>query len=309
MNIIEICGLTMTYKNGVKALRGISFLIEKPKIIGFLGPNGAGKTTTCEILTTAITPTSGTAFILGKSILKDAKEVRKLITYAPQDYIIDWPLTVWDNLKIFAKLYNIPKKQINNRIEALLDKFGLFEKRECKALELSGGQAKRLQLIRALLPQPKILIADEPMLGLDPAGKLAAFEALRELKTNGTTIFLCTNEMKEVEEVCDEIIFINNGKIIAQDKVDKFIKQYANYRFLEIFYNGTLSSENIATIINAEIVLNEVGLIRIKMPLDVTIHTIIQKLSQQKLEIKDIKIREPSLDDAFLNLVSSHHDT
>jgi len=309
MNIIEVREMSMTYKNGIDALRKISFVIDQPEIIGFLGPNGAGKTTICEILSTSITPTNGDASILGKNILQDHKEVRKLIAYAPQDYIIDWPLTVWDNLKIFAKLYNIPKELINHRIEHLLDRFNLFEKKNCKALELSGGQAKRLQLIRALLLRPKVLIADEPMLGLDPVGKKACFDSFRELRKKGTTIFLCTNEMREVEELCDKIIFINNGKIIAQGGIDKFIKQYTNYKFLEIFYNGTLHYEKVLAINNTEIVLNEGGLLRIKIPQNAAVASIIQKFIQQKLEIKDIKIREPSLDDAFLNLVSLKHVT
>lgn len=293
------------YYPGTKAIDNISFEIKNSGIIiGLLGPNGAGKTTMVQILTTCIPPSSGDAFIYGHSILTERKKVRTYIGYAPQDYVLDWTLTVYDNLVIFAMIVGQTQKYSKNKIYKLLEDFNLSDKIKSKAIELSGGQARRLQLIRALLNEPKILFVDEPMMGLDPVSKEVAFNYMKALRAKNMTIFLTTNEMKEVEELCDEIIFINKGKLIDRGPIESFLKSYADFEVFEIYFDDPPPQgfyENIKEI--PEIEITNFNPLIVWCPYD---SKFLMKFSsiqiKTKTRVMDIKIRRPGLNDVFINL-------
>ncbi|MEO0253528.1 MAG: ABC transporter ATP-binding protein [candidate division WOR-3 bacterium] len=296
----------MVYNREVTALRDVNFIIKEPGIIGLLGPNGAGKTTLCEIIVTSLKQTSGKCFVYGKDTLIHPQEVRKIIGYSPQDYIMDWDINVEDNLEIFAKIYLL--SHWKNKVENLLKKFGLWEKRKRKAIELSGGEIRRVQLIRALLKEPKILIVDEPMLGMDPLGKERAMELFFELKDKGTTILLSTNEMHEVEDMCDFIIFINKGKIIAHGNYKEFMESFRNCMLIVIEYEGNLSTESKSHLKkNYDILPHKEGRIKIRVnknEVNLKIKEIMENLSKdENFKIREIKVESPSLREVYAYLI------
>ena len=200
----------------LEALRGITLKIKKGEIFALLGPNGAGKTTLTRILSTLLTPTSGSAKILGYDLLKNKKEIRKIIGYMPQNYVLYDDLTCWENLYFFGKSYGIPHKKLLERIEEALY-FTELEKRANSLFRtLSGGMKQRLSLACTLLHQPKILFLDEPTAGVDLKLRKNFWDYFHKLKEIGVTLFITTHQMDEVE-YCERCVFIHRGKIIIDD--------------------------------------------------------------------------------------------
>lgn len=297
--------LTKIYAGGFKALDRVTFSIEEGKIVGYLGPNGAGKTTTINILSAAIPPTSGEAYIYGYHVVREKEKVRGLIGLATQDLALDWLLTPYDNLELFARLYHIPKTIYRKKIMQLLEDLYLADKARVKTLTLSGGEARRLQLARALLSDAPVLFVDEPTLGLDPLGKKAALQYLRKLAASGKTIFLATNEMDQAEAIVDEILFLYAGRLIAQGTLSQFMDQFAGSEVITIKYQG----ERISAIVEYLRELPQVQVIS-ERPLTFTtarnnkvLPEVITCLTKAGINIEDFQVRTPTLNDAFINLV------
>ncbi|MCM8808277.1 MAG: ABC transporter ATP-binding protein [Candidatus Omnitrophica bacterium] len=226
---IQIENVTFIYPNGVKALDDISFDIfsNRGKIVGFLGPNGAGKTTLLNILTTTFRFFKGRVLINELDTKKDYYKIREIISVAPQELIVDALLSVEDNLYIYGKLAKV--KNLSDKIEKLLNFFDLNDKRKEQVLYLSGGQQRRVQICRALLKEDaEIFFIDEPTIELDPVGKSKVWDKLVELKNDGKLVILATNDMDDVENLCDEVVFINKGKIIFQGETRELKERYKN---------------------------------------------------------------------------------
>jgi ABC-2 type transport system ATP-binding protein len=306
MKAIVVKNLTKVYPKGnVKALSNVSFSVEEGKIVGYLGPNGAGKTTTINILSAAIPATSGEARIHGYDVSTAKEEVRNLIGLATQDIALDWVLTVYDNLDLFGQLYGIPEPNRREKIWRLLEDFDLATKANAKALTLSGGEARRLQIARALLKKPRVLFVDEPTLGLDPIGKKVALNYLKRLAANGATIFLASNEMEQVEKICDEIIFLYSGRLVDQGSPEYFINLYANQDIIEIFYQESLPEEVLQflqSFVGVQLLKTKPLTLAAPREAKMVLH-LMPVLVDSKMALKDIKIREPSLNDVFINLV------
>jgi len=305
MEAVAVKGLTVIYPGGTKALDGISFTVPLHSIVGYLGPNGAGKTTTINVLTTALPPTSGEAWVCGYSVHTHKAEVRKRIAVATQDMFLDPFISPYDNMRFFSAIYGVPRVERKRRIWNLLEIFGLTDKARARVLTLSGGQWKRVQLAIALLRSPEVLFLDEPTLALDPLGKETLLHYLTKLKENGVTIFYASNEMEQLEKVCDQVLFLCQGKLLAQGMVDEFVKNFGGHEIVTIHYEGTLPED---------------AFIELKRRNDVQIRTlnplswvsararallpeVILALTEQGVVIQDIDIRKPNLNDAFLALV------
>lgn len=211
--IIEIHHLVKRFGEH-QAVDDISFAVERGEIFGLLGPNGAGKTTTIKMLTTLLAPTAGGAHVNGFDIVRQTTAVRYSLGYVPQALSADGNLTGYENLLIFAKLYDLPRRTRQARIHEVLDYVGLEDASEQLVRTYSGGMIRRLEVAQSLLHQPRVLFLDEPTVGLDPVARQAIWEHLLHIKTRREmTIFLTTHSMEEADSLCSRIGIMHRGKI------------------------------------------------------------------------------------------------
>jgi len=211
---IEVTNLSKTYDT-VDAVKNLSLTVQHGEIFGLLGPNGAGKSTTLRILITTLSPSTGTATILGHDVVKEADTVRRLIGYVAQERAIDRFLTGREHLLLLADLYHLKKDEALARIETLLKLVSLEEHADRVAKGYSGGMKRKLDIACGLLPNPKILFLDEPTLGLDVQSRLNIWDHVRKLKEQGMTIVMTTNYLDEADQLCDRIAIIDRGEIRA----------------------------------------------------------------------------------------------
>ena len=213
-NILEVKTLTKKFGR-FTAVNSISFDVQKGEIFGLVGPNGAGKTTTIKILTTLLPPTSGTASIGGYDVVHHESKVRRIIGYVPQLLSADGSLTGYENLLIFAKLYDISAKERENKIHESLHLMGLSESANKIVKSYSGGMIRRLEIAQAVLHNPRVLFLDEPTVGLDPVARDAVWEYVGALASKGTTVFMTTHYMEEADAMCSRVAIMNRGNIAA----------------------------------------------------------------------------------------------
>jgi ABC-2 type transport system ATP-binding protein len=215
MPILETQSLTRRFGE-LTAVERLTFSIQAGEIFGLLGPNGAGKTTTIKMLTTLLPPTSGDATVAGYDIAHHAADVRRVIGYVPQLLSADGTLTGYENLLIFAKLYDIPRAERKERVRAALAFMGLAESADKLVREYSGGMIRRLEIAQSMLHRPRLLFLDEPTVGLDPGARRTVWEHIQQLRGDyGTTILLTTHMMEEAEGLCTRVAIMHLGKVVA----------------------------------------------------------------------------------------------
>ncbi|MCL4562502.1 MAG: ATP-binding cassette domain-containing protein [Chloroflexi bacterium] len=215
MPILETKSLTRSFGD-LTAVDHLSLTVDAGATFGLLGPNGAGKTTVLKMLTTLLPPTQGTASIAGFDILKQSADVRSSIGYVPQLISADPMLTGYENLLIFAKLYNLPHEDREQRIRTALEFMGLDEAADKLVKKYSGGMIRRLEIAQSILHRPKVLFLDEPTVGLDPVARKTVWDHIDQLRTDfGTTIFLTTHFMEEADVLCERVAIMNLGKVVA----------------------------------------------------------------------------------------------
>ena len=213
MPVLETRDLTRRFGD-LTALDRVNLRVEAGRIFGLLGSNGAGKTTAIKMLTTLLPPTSGTATVGGFDIRRQASRVRRVIGYVPQMLSADGNLTGYENLLIFAKLYDVPRRERMSRIADALALMGLEEAGGRLVREYSGGMIRRLEIAQAMLHRPKVLFLDEPTVGLDPIARNSVWERLRQLQGEfQTTVFLTTHAMEEADTLCHEIAILHRGAV------------------------------------------------------------------------------------------------
>lgn len=213
MAILTTQALTKTFGE-LTAVNGLTLCVEEGDVFGLLGPNGAGKTTTLKMLTTLLPPTSGSAQVAGYDIAHQAAAVRRVIGYVPQLISADGTLTGYENLLIFAKLYDLPRNERERRVRESLEFMGLADSADKLVRQYSGGMIRRLEIAQSMLHRPPVLFLDEPTVGLDPAARRMVWEHIRELcHTYGTTILLTTHLMEEADAVCNQVAIMHLGKM------------------------------------------------------------------------------------------------
>lgn len=216
-SMIEVDGLTKRFGKFV-AVDNISFNVKKGEVFGLLGPNGAGKSTTLRVLSTLARPSSGTARIGGYDIVKNDTKVRKLIGIVSEKMIMYNRLTAKENLWFFGSLFNIPKDELNKRIDELLELVQLTKFKNAQVGTFSTGMRQRMNVVRALLNMPQVLFLDEPTLGLDPQSSVEIRDFIKSLnKDHGMTIIVTTHMMVDADLMCDRIAIVDHGKIVALD--------------------------------------------------------------------------------------------
>jgi lipooligosaccharide transport system ATP-binding protein len=245
--LIVARGLTKTYGD-FTAVDGIDFEVAKGESFGFLGPNGAGKSTTMRIIGATSVRTSGTLTILGKDPEVNGPQIRSHLGVVPQQDNLDSELTVSDNIFIYGRYFGLSSRFINKKIPELLEFAQLEEKKDTKVEALSGGMKRRLTIARSLVSEPDILMLDEPTTGLDPQARHILWDRLFRLKEQGVTLLITTHYMDEAEQLCDRLIVMDKGKIMAEDSPAQLIKTYSTKEVLEVRFGSERNQEMVETL-------------------------------------------------------------
>jgi ABC-2 type transport system ATP-binding protein len=282
------------------ALNGLSFEVNENEIFGLLGPNGAGKTTLIHILATLLKPTTGGAVVNGYDVLHNATKVRESIGVVFQAPSSDDILTGYENLKIHALLYGIPRATREKRISDVLKLVGLEGRKNDQVKKYSGGMRRKLEIARGLLHHPKVLFLDEPTLGLDPQSRESMWTYIKEIVTEEkVTIILTTHYMEEADMLCDRIGFISNGKIIALNSPSN-LKQEMGGDIVKINFIGEIPSSETFTRFNFvhKVELEENTVIVYMDEVNSNMHSLIKDLKG----VRTIEYKKPTLNDVFLRL-------
>ncbi len=302
--IIEVKDIVKVYRNGVKAVKGISFSVSKGEIFGLLGPNGAGKSTLLKMLSTLLRPTSGTATIDGLDIVKDAGEIRKRIGLVAEKMILYDYLTPYENLKLFGKLYSIEEKALDERIDDLLKTVEMDKWKNERVKNFSTGMRQRINLIRGLINYPEVLFLDEPTLGLDPHSSVEIRRLVAKLNREmGITVILTTHYMEEVDALANRIAIINNGEIAALDTSENLKRMISEEKVLEVkITNSAKAIESIRELDCVRDVSSRDGELRIYGQGENFVDSVIDRIKSSDSRIISIKEIEPSLEDVFIKL-------
>ena len=307
-NIIQVQDLVKVYPGEVKALSGINFSVGKGEFFGFLGPNGAGKSTTIKILSTLLKKTSGRVSVAGLDLEESSSsmEVRKVIGFAMQEVGLDDLSSGMDFLVMQGLLYKLGRKDAQDRAEELLELVGLTDVANRKVGTYSGGMRRRVDLAGALVHRPEILFLDEPTTGLDPQSRLAIWDHLNELHSQGTTILLTTQMMEEADQLCQRLAIIDDGLIVAEgtpetlkDEMGDDVVRISLGSSSEELHEKALSlldGENYVTGSS----LDEDGLVVNVSDGDASVPRLLKLMIENDIEIARLAVSRPTLDDVFL---------
>lgn len=297
--MIIVKNLVKKYAN-FKALNGLSFEVNENEIFGLLGPNGAGKTTLIHILATLLKPTEGGAVVNGFDVLHNAIQVRKSIGVVFQAPSSDDILTGYENLKVHALLYGIPRKIREKRISEVLQLVGLDDRKHDQVKKYSGGMRRRLEIARGLLHHPKVFFLDEPTLGLDPKSRESMWKYIKKIvREEKVTIILTTHYMEEADMLCDRIGFITNGKIIALDSPSK-LKQEIGGDIVKIKFSGKVPFDKDFTKFDFvhKVERRENSVTVYMEEVNSNLHKLVKDLNG----VQTIEYNKPTLNDVFLKL-------
>ena len=297
--LISARGLTKRYGD-FTAVDAIDFDDAKGESFGLLGPNGAGKSTTMRIIAATSQRTSGTITILGRDPEEHGPQIRAHLGVVPQQDNLDTELTVTENLFIYGRYFGLSKKFIRTKIEELLEFAQLEEKRDVKVDALSGGMKRRLTIARALVSEPDILMLDEPTTGLDPQARHILWDRLFRLKELGVTLVITTHFMDEAEQLCDRLVVMDKGKIMAEGSPLELIKTYSTKEVLEVRF-GSDRNKEIAPTLRAMCSRMEELPDRILMYVEDG-EALLEEILNKKLHPTTSLVRRSSLEDVFLRL-------
>ncbi len=219
---LEIKGLKKYFKD-VKAVDGIDFNVKEGEIIGLLGPNGAGKSTTISMISTLIKPNSGSIYYNGEDIIKKPKAIQQDLGFVPQEVALYPTLSGLENLKFWGKIYGLKGNKLNQKIEEISEIIGITDRLKHKVEKYSGGMKRRLNIGAALLHEPKIIILDEPTVGIDPQSRNHILNSVKEINKKGSTVIYTTHYMEEAETLCNRICIMDRGKMIASGTKDELL--------------------------------------------------------------------------------------
>ncbi|HEY2575143.1 MAG TPA: ABC transporter ATP-binding protein [Streptosporangiaceae bacterium] len=234
--LVRARGLTKRFGD-FTAVDGIDFELRRGEAFGFLGPNGAGKSSTMRMLGCVSPPSGGELTILGLDPVSKGSVIRARLGVVPQEDTLDVELTVWENLLIYGRYFGLPRQVIRERIERLLDFVQLSDRADDHVEPLSGGLKRRLTIARSLINEPDILLLDEPTTGLDPQARHVVWDRLFRLKQQGVTLILTTHYMDEAEQLCDRLVIMDHGKIVAEGSPRELIDTYSTPEVLELRFD------------------------------------------------------------------------
>ena len=298
-SLIHARGLTKKFED-FTAVNGIDFDVVKGESFGLLGPNGAGKSTAMRMIGATSQRTSGDLTILGKDPEKFGPQIRAHLGVVPQQDNLDTHLTVTENLYIYGRYFGLSRKFVKGKIEELLAFAQLEEKRNSKVESLSGGMKRRLTIARALVSEPEILMLDEPTTGLDPQARHILWDRLFRLKEDGVTLLITTHFMDEAEQLCDRLVVMDKGSIMAEGSPAQLIKDYSTKEVLEVRFGSERNSQ----------MANDLSQLceRIEeLPDRILMYTedgeeLLERVYKKNFHPKTSLVRRSSLEDVFLRL-------
>ncbi|MDA1196646.1 MAG: ABC transporter ATP-binding protein [Nanoarchaeota archaeon] len=302
MHAIEIKNLKKSYKNEV-AVKDMDFYVEKGDFFGFIGPNGAGKTTTIQCIM-GLLKFDGKISIFGNDNVIDYIEARKLIGFSPQEENLDPFLNVEQALHFTAGYYGLKKDKIKERVELMLKDFGLVKHRKKNTRALSGGMKRRLLLARSLVHDPKILILDEPTAAMDVELRQDFWKLMKRINGEGKTIMLTSHYIEEVEQLCNTICIVNEGKIIAMDKKETIMQDLSNQE-LKIKTNKPVPSDLIK-VEACKIIHENTHTLVVGKDIRKKANGIIKIIEKAGIKIEEIDIRNESLEKVFLRITQTN---
>ncbi|MFW9989139.1 MAG: ABC transporter ATP-binding protein [Candidatus Odinarchaeota archaeon] len=293
------------YFGDIHAIDGIDLQIPKGSLFGVLGPNGAGKTTTIKILSTILHPTSGDASVLGFNIKKDALEIKKRIGVCPQELVLYPRLNARENIYLIAQMHGMLKKDYKERTDDLLGKMNLLERSKELVKNYSGGMKRRINVLMAVIHEPELLFFDEPTAGLDPQSRRVVWDFIRDFQERDSTIILTTHSMEEADDLSDQLVIIDHGKIITQGTPDELKGKLGEGDIIEFKVKEIEQRDEIIeraktlefvrwgkSVGKHRIVLNALdGLRRVSEIMDAV-----------KVKMEDISVRKNTLEDVFIDL-------
>lgn len=305
--IVEILGLRKVYagKNPVTAVDGIDLHVPAGLIYGLLGPNGAGKTTTISIATTRAIPTAGSVRIAGIDVVAHPALARRSIGVVPQYNTLDRSCTVAENIYFHCRFFGLTKAEATARTAQLLEQFRLSDRASAYPQALSGGLAQRLQIARAIAHHPRVLFLDEPSAGLDPQSRIAMWEAVQGLRSEGITVVLTTHYMEEADELCDRLAIIDHGKILIEDTPAALKASIGGDKIYDLRMRGVRDSgileRNLQTIEGVtRVEMIEGGLRVLARAKDGLLAKVVTMANE--FGLRDLTTTEPSLETVFIRL-------
>ena len=291
----------------IKALDGVSIAAETGKVLGLLGPNGAGKTTLVRILTTLLKPDSGVVSVGGLDVLRQKQRVREIIGLAGQYAAVDEILTGRENLVMVGRLYHMSRRAARQRAAELLAQFALTEAADRSVKTYSGGMRRRLDLAASMVARPNILFLDEPTTGLDARARIAMWDTIRELVSDGTTLLLTTQYLEEADELADQIVVIDHGRVIAEGTADQ-LKANMAADFIDITVSNPQQTAQASQLLQplsdeSPHTDEQRGHVSIAVESGAqSIAEVVRLLDAQSVSIAELNLRRPSLNDVFLSI-------
>ncbi|MFF3246428.1 ATP-binding cassette domain-containing protein [Streptomyces sp. NPDC002870] len=308
MTMIQARGLakTFTTKQGpVHAVAGVDFDVAAGEIVGFLGPNGAGKTTTMRMLTTLLKPSDGTAHIAGCDLLREARKVRTNIGYVSQAGGAKPTSAVRDDITLQGRLYGMGKSEARARTNAVLEQLEIADLADRKAITLSGGQRRRVDMALGLVHRPQVLFLDEPTANLDPHSRGVVWNHIRRLRDeHGTTVFISTHYLDEADSLCDRVLIIDRGRIIAEDSPER-LKASIAHDTIQIDVTGT--PDGAAQVLSHCPGVHEVTADALTLSVkcrqaDQMLTTLLRELDTAQIPVETVRVLKPTLDDVFMTI-------
>ncbi|BFH59938.1 ABC transporter ATP-binding protein [Paenibacillus azoreducens] len=304
MNVLEIRGLTKKFGDFI-AVDNMSLTIREGEIFGFLGSNGAGKSTTINMISSLLRPTSGEIRILEKDIMKHSRFAKMNLGVVPQDLAIYGDMTAYENVSFFAGLYGLRGGELKERTEEALMFVGLSDKAKSFPKNFSGGMKRRLNIACAIAHKPKLIIMDEPTVGIDPQSRNYILSSVRKLNESGCTIIYTSHYMEEVEEICSRIAIVDHGKIIAEGTKEQLKSTVTDVKNIRIELKSAQGgeSEGLKAIPGVRNALQDEQVIRIQSDTAVdNLNRILKQLMDNGKEIRAVEEQEPNLETVFLTL-------
>ncbi|WP_369370440.1 ATP-binding cassette domain-containing protein [Promicromonospora sp. Populi] len=281
-------------------LDGLDLELEEGAVLALLGPNGAGKTTTVRILSTLLRPDAGRATVAGFDVVREARQVREVISLTGQQVAVDDKQTGAENLTMMGRLAHLPRRVVRDRVAELLDAFDLADAASKRVAAYSGGMRRRLDLAAGLLTRPRVMFLDEPTTGLDPRSRQALWDVVREVVSDGTSVLLTTQYLEEADRLADRVALVDGGRIVADDTPAR-LKREVGEAGVEL----TFSSGSAAARVALALVSATTDGARVRVPTDGSVahvRTVLATVEAAGAEPEHWEVKAPSLDDVFLTL-------
>ncbi len=304
--VIRTEQLTKVYPGDIRAVDELTLSVCRGEIFGLLGPNGAGKTTTAGMLTTRVIPTSGRAFVSGIDVVAHPTRAKLVIGVVPQTNTLDRSLSVGENLYFHGRMFGMSARGALGETDRLLEQFRLADRKRVSVAALSGGMAQRLMVARAIMHRPAILFLDEPTAGLDPQSRIALWDILGELHTDGQTILLTTHYMEEADQLCDRLAIIDHGRLLALGTPAELKRSTGGDTIVTVAAPGDL--DRLAEALRADVPgVQRVD--RVDQTVQLAVHgapglvpAVFTAAERHGFELSDMSVREPTLETVFITL-------